>query len=100
MEYRRSLSFKKLFNSLKPEIQELAKKQYQLLKLDSTHHSLSFKHLAGTFNYSVKINDNYRALGTLINNFSPSVIVWFFIGTHDDYQKSKTKIYKPIKNKK
>jgi hypothetical protein len=99
MKHRRSIGYKRLFKSLPPEIQELAEKQFKLLKSDPGHSSVSFKSLKGTGNYSARVNQDYRVLGTPIEGSDPTVIVWFFIGTHSDYNHAKTKSYKPVKKK-
>lgn len=49
-------------------------------------------HNAGTF--SVRVNANYRALGTEV---AKGVIVWWFIGDHHSYMKLIEKSYKPAK---
>jgi hypothetical protein len=51
-------------------------------KTDPTHRGLEFKKLPPHQDiWSVRINDNYRAVGLR----DGEVIVWFFIGTHAEY---------------
>ncbi len=46
---------------------------------------MRFKHVQSSFDvYSVRIGLGYRALGVMVG---PSEIVWFWIGTHADYDK-------------
>jgi hypothetical protein len=86
VKHRRSLKFKECERSLSPEIRSLSKAQYKLLKKDPSHPSLRFKKLGGTENeYSVRVNDDFRALGTKIPKFG--VIVWYFVGDHKMYEK-------------
>lgn len=68
------------FNRLPAAVQERAKKQYALWLDNHWHPSLHFKK-AGKF-WSVRIDDNYRALGTEADG----TILWFFIGRHTDYE--------------
>src|SRR5688572_15119098 len=68
------------FNRLHPDIQERARKQYALWLQNHTHPSLHFKKV-GRF-WSVRIDDNHRALGIE----SSGTILWFFIGPHAAYE--------------
>jgi hypothetical protein len=71
--------FWQFYRQLPKEIQNLAQKNYQLLKTDSRHPSLHFKFIDGL--WSVRIGKQYRALG-----FRKSEgVVWFWIGSHGDY---------------
>ena len=48
------------------------------------HPSLRFKKLANHDDiWSVRINNDYRAIGRWRDN----TILWFFIGSHADYEK-------------
>ena len=69
------------YKKLPLHIQEIADKNFALLKNDSQHPSLHFKKI-GEF-YSVRIGLKYRALGIKIEEG----ILWFWIGNHDDYEK-------------
>ena len=68
------------FNSLPPEIQQLARQKYRVWQEDAFNVALQFKPLF-TNVWSVRINQNYRAVGRKHGN----LIVWFWIGTHADY---------------
>ncbi len=69
------------YHRLLPEIQTLADKNYALLKENPRHPSLQLKQIGRL--WSVRINDDYRALG-----LDDAVgIVWFWIGRHDEYER-------------
>ncbi len=69
------------YEALPSEIQELADKNYALLKENSYHPSLHLKKI-GAY-WSARIGRDYRALGMDI----PEGILWFWIGTHAEYDK-------------
>lgn len=76
-----STSFWEAYHSLPPKIQELADKNFELLKQNPLHPSLHFKKIK---NYrSVRVGLMYRALA--IENEDD--VVWFWIGNHQDYDK-------------
>jgi len=70
------------FNALPQEVQSLAKAKYKLWQEDAFNAALHFKPLVGDV-WSVRINQNYRALGRRRGSF----IVWFWIGTHAEYDQ-------------
>ena len=63
------------------EIRELADRCYALLKSNPLHPSLRFK-TVGKYR-SVRVGLYYRALGVE----SDDGVVWFWIGTHAEYDK-------------
>ena len=72
------------YNSLPRDIQLLADKKYELLKNNLFHPSLHFKKVGNRKQlWSVRINDNYRALGIE----KTEGIVWFWIGMHSEYDE-------------
>lgn len=74
--------FWKAYNNLPKDIQTLADKNYELLKSNPFHPSLHFEKVGKCKQlWSVRITDNYRALGLE----KPEGIVWFWIGIHSDY---------------
>ena len=74
--------FWRRFDALPDEVQRQARKQFELWKADPSHRSLQFKPIRpGVF--SVRINRNYRALARVRDDLA----VWFWIGTHDEYEK-------------
>jgi hypothetical protein len=66
---------------LPESIQRAARKNYELLKENPRHASLHFKKIREF--HSVRIGLSYRALGIE----SGSDVVWFWIGSHADYDK-------------
>ncbi len=75
--------FRKAFENLPKEIQERARKGYNLWKQDSYHPSLHFKQVTIKPIYSVRIGLSYRALGIK----QEETMIWFWIGSHEDYNK-------------
>ncbi|MDZ4183822.1 MAG: hypothetical protein U1D97_02445 [Desulfuromonadales bacterium] len=69
------------YDRLAPEVQSLADKNYELLKIDPAHPSLHFKK-AGRY-WSVRVGRDYRAVGVEASEG----IVWFWIGTHREYDR-------------
>jgi hypothetical protein len=82
IESRTTRSFRTAFAALPDEVQGQARRAYRLFLANPGHPSLRFKKVEQTENvYSVRIGLGYRALGVL----EGSVIVWFWIGSHADY---------------
>jgi len=76
--------FKKAYKKLPIEIRTTAKKQYKAFQNDPYHASLHFKRVhSSRAIYSARITQNYRTIGILKDD----VIIWFWIGSHDDYDK-------------
>jgi hypothetical protein len=81
---RTTKQFRAAFEVLPEQIKRQARSAYRLFQQDPRHPSLSFKPIEGFENlYSVRINLQYRALGTMRDDG----IVWFWIGSHGDYDK-------------
>lgn len=77
--------FVELFKKLPKNIRALASKNYKLWKNDPTHPSLYFKKIRSLENiYSIRIGIGWRAIGILKSN---DLIIWFWIGSHNDYDK-------------
>jgi len=74
-------NFWKCYQALPARIQELADENFKILKKNPRHPSLHFKKV-GRFR-SVRVGNHYRALGVE----SPGGIVWFWIGTHEEYNR-------------
>jgi len=62
-------------------VRDLADKNFQLLKADPKHPSLHLKRVDDF--WSVRAGPAYRALGTGCEGG----IVWFWIGSHRDYER-------------
>jgi hypothetical protein len=69
------------YNALPAPIREQADRAFELLKANPRHPSLHFKQV-GRF-WSARVGLHYRAVGVE----APDGIVWFWIGTHAEYDK-------------
>ena len=67
------------YEQLPEQVRELADKNFELLKRDSRHPSLHFKRV-GRYR-SVRVGSRYRALAVEVGDD----LVWFWIGTHSEY---------------
>ncbi len=74
--------FRKSFANLPHEIQERARKSYNLWKQDRNHPGLHFKQVHNQQQiYSIRVGLSYRALGVRQGD----TMIWFWIGSHEDY---------------
>jgi hypothetical protein len=76
-----SPEFWKLYNSLPHSVQDLADKNYSLLKNDPQHPSLHLKKASRY--WSVRVGLHYRAVAVEVSNG----LLWFWIGSHEEYNK-------------
>ncbi|HEX8151739.1 MAG TPA: hypothetical protein VF698_01380 [Thermoanaerobaculia bacterium] len=74
-------SFWSCFESLPAEIQDLARKNYDLLVIDPGHPSLHLKRV-GRY-CPVRVGLHYRALGKPVADG----VLWGWIGTHAEYNR-------------
>lgn len=81
MRHFASPSFWEKYEELPDSIQELADKNFELLKADPKHPSVHLKK-AGKY-WSARVGMKYRALGVEIDEG----MLWFWIGTHAEYDK-------------
>lgn len=81
MKHFAAPSFWKNYQRLPLSVQKMADEHYQRLKANLRHPSLHFKQI-GRYR-SVRVGAHYRALAVEI----PDGLVWFWIGTHDEYQR-------------
>jgi len=78
-------SFRRDFDRLPQDIQRRARAAYRRFAIDPTHPGLQFKRLHSSLPlWSVRVTQSYRAVGVRKND---DEIVWFFIGTHAEYDK-------------
>jgi hypothetical protein len=70
-----------IVENLPSAIQQVADKNFELLKVDPRHPSLHLKK-AGEY-WSVRVGRKYRALGVEVDED----VLWFWIGTHAEYDK-------------
>jgi hypothetical protein len=81
---RTTKSFRLLYGNLNKTTKLDARKAYALFKIDPSHPGLQFKCVNKKAKvYSVRVNINFRALGTLDGD----EIIWMWIGSHKDYEK-------------
>jgi hypothetical protein len=74
--------FWQCYRQLPTAVQELADKNYALLKADPHHPSLHLKKVGRTKQlWSVRVGEHYRALGVE----KAEGIVWFWIGNDGEY---------------
>jgi hypothetical protein len=70
------------FARLPGEVQEQARRAYQLWRTNPSLRGLHFKPIRGhTGLYSVRVGRDWRALGRLQGD----TITWFWIGSHAEY---------------
>jgi hypothetical protein len=74
-------SFWKCYHDLPEAIRDIADKQYELLQSNPRHPSLHFKKVGQL--WSARVNDDYRALALSVEGG----FIWFWIGTHAEYEK-------------
>lgn len=82
MIYKATPDFWECYNALPKEIQELADKNYSLLKANPFHPSLHFKKVQEGL-WSVRVGKKYRALATE----DGEDMLWFWIGHHSEYDR-------------
>ncbi len=86
MKSSRTQDFRKLFVKLPQRVKETAKKNYELWKENPFHSSLEFNEVKPKENiWSVRVGIGWRALGVM-KSYEDS-IVWFWIGSHSEYDK-------------
>lgn len=72
-------SFWRHFQELSPAVQQTARRNFELLKVNSRHPSLRFRNV-GRY-WSARVGGSYRAVAVRDGaNF-----IWFWIGHHDEY---------------
>ena len=79
--HRATRRFWECLDSLAKDIQNVARKNYALLKVNPRHPSLQFKKL-GKF-WSARVGLNHRALAIE----DGEGFVWVWIGPHDEYER-------------
>ena len=81
MNHYAAPSFWQCYEALPEAVRTLADKQFELLKADPRHPSLHFKRIARF--HSVRVGAHYRALAV----DAQDGILWFWIGTHAEYDR-------------
>lgn len=89
MKSRTTERFREAFGKLPSRVQRQAREAFRLFQQNPYHPSLRFKTVHPTRPiYSVRVSLDYRALGTR----DEDEIVWFWIGSHADYDKLITRL--------
>ena len=74
--------FWKCYKELPDQIKKAAKKAYREFEKNPYHPGLRFKRIHSTRPiFCLRITKDYRAVGVQQNN----QVIWFWIGSHDDY---------------
>jgi len=81
MEHFTTPDFWQRYYALPEHVRTLANKNFDLLKADPSHPSLQFKNIESV--WSVRVGLHYRALAIQ----RAEGFVWFWIGSHADYDK-------------
>lgn len=76
--------FRDAYAVLPEHIKQLTLKYYKVWQTDTSHPSLHYKQIHNTkLIYSARVGISYRVLGVQQNN----EMIWFWIGSHNDYDK-------------
>jgi hypothetical protein len=81
MKHRASKKFWQHYHRLPVAIQDLADKNFALLKANPQHPSVQFKNVGRM--WSARVGAHFRALAVE----SGPELVWFWIGTHAEYNR-------------
>jgi hypothetical protein len=79
LNHHTSPSFWAAFDKLPSEVQELARRNYELLRDNPRYPSLHFKKVGGQ--WSVRVGRGYRAHGTDVEYG----VLWVWVGSHAEY---------------
>ncbi|MFN0022885.1 MAG: hypothetical protein ACKVS5_03205 [Parvularculaceae bacterium] len=82
MKHSATAAFWRHYEALPADIQKLADKNFDLLKLDPGHPSLHFKLIRDDL-WSARIGMRYRALALK----QETGFGWFWIGSHAEYDR-------------
>ena len=84
MRSKTTARFRKAFRQLPEQVQDQAREAYRQFMKDPWHPSLRFKQVHPSIPiYSARVSKGYRAVGQRTETY----VVWFWIGTHSDYEK-------------
>ncbi|MEF0938597.1 type II toxin-antitoxin system RelE family toxin [Rhizobium sp. BR 362] len=81
MKHHAAPSFWQAYEKLPKYVQELADRNFELLKSNPKHPSLHFKQV-GRF-WSARVGISWRALAIA----DGEDLIWFWIGSHPDYDR-------------
>jgi hypothetical protein len=81
--------FWKCYTNLPSKIKKQAKQAYKQFQINPYYSSLHFKQVHSTRPiFSIRITKDYRAIGTI----QGEDIIWFWIGTHSEYENILSKM--------
>jgi hypothetical protein len=84
MKSRTTRRFRELFAALPAHVQRQAREAYRLFQENPAHPGLHFKQVhPDPPTYSARVGISYRALAVL----DKDTAIWFWIGSHADYDK-------------
>ena len=84
MRSRTTARFRAAFAGLPKDVQDQARRAYRRFNQNPRQPGLRFKQVHPSIPiYSVRVSKGYRAVGQR----DESGIVWFWIGSHADYEK-------------
>ena len=84
MKSRTTRGFRELLAALPTHVRIQAREAYRLFRENPSHPGLRFKKVyPKPPMYSARVGIAYRAVGTLDND----TLVWFWIGSHAEYDK-------------
>ena len=84
MKSRTTRAFRELLAELPERVQVQAREAYRLFTLDPVHPGLRFKQVhTPPPTYSARVGIGYRAVGVSV----AGEIVWYWIGSHADYDR-------------
>jgi len=81
VKHETTASFWACYEKLPQEIQKLADKNFNILKINPSYPSLQFKKVGKVG--SARVGSNYRAIATPIDGG----YLWVWLGTHTEYDK-------------
>jgi hypothetical protein len=81
VNHHATAAFWTCYDGLQPHVRKLADRNFKILKQDPFHPSLHLK-TVGRF-WSVRVGTSWRALAVK----DGESLVWFWIGSHADYDK-------------
>lgn len=82
MNHHATSKFWSAYEGLPADVRKLADRTFESLKKNPRHPSLHLKSV-GNY-YSVRVGLHHRALGVAIEGG----ILWFWIGSHEDYDRT------------
>ena len=91
IQSRTTRRFREAFANLPKEVRKQVLQAYQLFRKNPHHPSLRFKKVdEDSSTWSVRVGLAYSALGIM----EGSTVIWFWIGSHADYERLVRQIRK------